>query len=398
MEKSGYVDIDALQAQTSLEEAARLCGITLDVRGQGKEMRIDCPFGCGGDHSGRKEVAINVDNPQKVFMCHAYTCKFRGNLLTLMHGWRTGGKPAGGRMAGADFQRVKKLLAEKIAARTTASLVERKVTAEQSPVPAPARNTALIDSPDERIRELYNIDEKFVVEVSNMNPAAAAYVRHHPCLSPESMKKWRVGYVPSDGGGDKRGWSLRGNIVYPVLSEDGKVLSWVGRDPAYEEKERDFSQLLPEVRAKKEPPAKHRFPKGFHRGMELFGQEASRLREPGCREFIATYGIVVVEGFNDVIGLDSLGVPSVGIMSNRMTEPQGEKIVRWAKRLAGGKVLLMFDCEPSGSDGAKEALWYFAEQQLDVRLVWTPKTHQGKFSGQQPESLSLSDVDAMFLH
>ena len=40
-------------------------------------------------------MAINVENPQKVFLCHAYECKFRVNLLTLMHGWLTGSKPTG---------------------------------------------------------------------------------------------------------------------------------------------------------------------------------------------------------------------------------------------------------------------------------------------------------------
>ena len=397
MEKSGYVDIDTLQAQTSLEEAARLCGITLDVRGQGKELRMDCPFNCRGDHGGRKEIAVNAENPQKVFMCHSYSCKFRGNLLTLMHGWLTGGKPASGRMVGADFQRVKKLLADKIVTRTTASLVERVVDANQPPSPAPLRNSALIDSPEEKVREIHNIDGKFVVEVSGMNPAAAAYVRRHPCLTPESMRKWRCGYLPNDGGGDKRGWSLRGQIVYPVLSEDGKVLSWVGRDPAYEEKDREFSQLLPEARASKEPPAKHRFPKGFHRGLELFGQEANRLNEPGYREFIEKNGIIVVEGFNDVIGLDNLGIPAVGVMSNRITETQMAKVSRWARRLSSGKVVLMFDCQESGIEGMKAALWGFAQLKLDVRLAWSPSMHEGCFANRQPESLTQDEVSQLFL-
>jgi hypothetical protein len=93
---------------------------------------------------------------------------------------------------------------------------------------------------------------------------------------------------------------------------------------------------------------KRRFPKGFHRGMELFGQQAERLRKAGYREFIARHGIPVVEGFNDVIGLDNIGVPAVGIMSNRMTEMQGDKVTKWATQLAHGRVTLIFDCEPSG--------------------------------------------------
>ena len=225
-----------------------------------------------------------------------------------------------------------------------------------------------------------------------MNPAAAAYIRRHPCLSSESITKWRCGYLPNDGGGDKRGWSLRGSILYPVLSEHGHVLAWVGRDTQYEQKERDYQQLSPAERSSKDPPAKHRFPKGFHRGLELFGQQASRLKEPGYREFIQQHGLTLVEGFNDVIGLDNLGVPALGIMSNRMTEPQGEKIARFAKQLGINRVNLMFDCEASGVEGAKDALCFFAEHQIDVRLVWSPTMHDSKFKGWQPESLSEADL------
>jgi Toprim domain-containing protein len=208
------------------------------------------------------------------------------------------------------------------------------------------------------------------------------------CGSFVSMKKWRSGILPLHSGDDKRGFSLRGNVIYPLLSEDGNVLAWIGRDPNYEQKEREFARLSPTERAEATAPMKHRFPTGIHRGLELFGQQASRLKEPGYRESIARHGIIVVEGFNDVIGLDNIGVPAVAVMSNRMTEMQGDKVAKWAKQLANGRVTLMFDCEPSGIEGAKEALWFFAERQLDVRLAWTPWMHSGKFVGKQPESLS----------
>ena len=390
----GYIDVDRLQAETTLADAAAKCGVPLDVKGTGPEIRIDCPFGCAGDHCGRKEIAVNTENPQKVFQCHAYECQFRGNLLTLMHGLLTQSKPSGGKLKGEEFQRVKRLLAGSAAPAVASS---HGAPAEQRPAAAPPllKNAALMDAAEERVRELHNLDEKLLRDVAAMNPAAAAYVRRHPSLSSESMAKWRCGYMPHDGGGDKRGWSLRGNILYPVLSEQGKVLAWVGRDVQYEQKEREYQQLSPAERSGKEPPAKHRFPKGFHRGVELFGQQASRLNEPGYREFIACHGLVIVEGFNDVIGLDNLGVPALGIMSNRMTEAQGDKIATWAKQVAGNRVNLMFDCEQTGVDGAKEALWFFAERQLDARLLWSPAMHGRVFSGRQPESVSRDEISVL---
>ena len=67
---------------------------------------------------------------------------------------------------------------------------------------------------------------------------------------------------------------------------------------------------------------------------------------------------------------------------------QIEKVARWAKQLASGKVSILFDCEQTGDDGAKEALWLFSERGLDVRLGWSQAMHGEAFKGRQPENLS----------
>jgi DNA primase len=126
----------------------------------------------------------------------------------------------------------------------------------------------------------------------------------------------------------------------------------------------------------------------FHRGVELFGQHASRLKEPGYRETIARNGIIVVEGFNDVLGLDSLGIPAVAIKSNKITDKQVAKVERWSKSIAGGKVTLLFDADDAG---AKECLWLLVQRGLDVRLGWSQTMNGGKFKGRQPESLTAEE-------
>ena len=99
----------------------------------------------------------------------------------------------------------------------------------------------------------------------------------------------------------------------------------------------------------------------------------------------------MVEGFNDVIGLDTLGVPAVAIMSNAITEAQVFKVERWARQIANGRVSLLFDADEHGDAGAKEALVKFAERGLDVRNGWSRAMHGGKFAGRQPEMLSLEE-------
>jgi 5S rRNA maturation endonuclease (ribonuclease M5) len=387
MTNSKYSSVDDLQAQTTLQEAAAKCGATVEVHGTGRQVRLDCPFGCAGDHAGRRELSVDTGNPQKVFACHAYGCQVRGNLLALMHGWLTGSKPTGGRLKGDEFKRVRNVLVGDTgqAAPAADQQAGRKGADKK---PEPSRNLPLALSTNEKARELTTLDEKFLRDVAVMPPAAAGYVRRHSCLTVATMEKWRVGVLPLDGGPDKRGWSLRGQVIYPVLSEDGKMLAWVARDPQFEAKDEAFTALPPEQRAKEKKPAKHRFPVDFHRGLELFGQQAERLNEPDYRETIAACGILVVEGFNDVIGLDAIGVPSVAIMSNKITEQQVAKVERWARALAGGRVSVVFDADPAGDDGAKEAHWQLAQRGLDVRLGWSRAMHGGRFTDRQPETLT----------
>lgn len=386
MPPSQYRNVDELQAETTLQEAAAKCNATIDVHGTGRQVRLDCPFGCPGDHAGKRELSVDTGNPQKVFACHAYQCSVRGNLLTLMHGWLTTTAPTGGKLKGEEFNRVRRVLAGALNPLPSGTSPAAASSGPEAKA-EPARNVPLAESENEKARELVTLDEKFVRDVAHMPPAAASYVRRHPCLVPQAMAKWRAGVLPQDGGSDKRAWSLRGQLLYPVLSEHGQLLAWAARDPQFEAKEEAFKAMPPDARAKEKPPAKHRFPVDFKRGTELFGQHASRLNESGYRETIARVGIIVVEGFNDVIGLDSLGVPAVAIMSNKITEQQVAKVERWAKLLAGGKVTLLFDADDAGDAGAKEALWLLAERGLDVRLGWSRAMHGGKFAGQQPEGI-----------
>lgn len=395
MNRPAYLSIDDLQAQTTLEEAAAKCGLALEPQGRGDNVRIDCPFGCAGDHVGRREISVNVANPQKVFLCHAYACnQFRGNMLTLMHGWLTGARPTGDKLKGTEFAHVRKVLAGQAAPLPSPAPSDAAPVSAVAAAAEPLRNVPLIESANEKARGLASLDEKFIVDVAAMGPPAAAYVRRHPCLSPASMRKFRVGYLPLDGGGDNRGFSLRGQIIYPMLSEDGQILAWISRDPRFEEKEDAFNRLSPEQRGKEPRPHKHHVPSTFHRSVELFGQHAARLKEPGYRETVARLGIIVVEGFNDVIGLDNISMPAVGICSNKITDAQVGKVETWARQLAGGKVTLFFDADSAGDDGAREALWLLSQRGLDVRLAWSQRMHGGAFSGRQPEDITLAEWNA----
>jgi len=387
--KRGFVNVDELQAKTTLEQAAEACGHSLtEIRRSGKEARIPCPFHNAAETD--RSLAVNVEHPQKVFICHSYQCRVRGNLLLLMHGWLHGNAPPGGKLTGTAFREVRDILT-RIHGEVVAAIAEVETTAQdnakatreaKAKAQRVIQNKPLKESDNEAASELVSIDEKFVRDVAQVNPAASRFLRQRPYLTPEVMAFFRMGYLPADGGGDKRGWSLRSHIIYPMLDESGELLAWIGRDPSYEQKHQEWEQA---GKVKREP-TKYRFPKGFHRGLELFGQRL--LVDQAAAAKLQETGLIVVEGFNDVIRLWTLGQPSVAICSNDVAEGQLEKIAGLANQHGGGRVTLLFDCQETGDTGAKEALWKIAQTGVSVRLGWSRTMHGGKFADKQPEDLT----------
>ena len=239
------------------------------------------------------------------------------------------GEHAEGKPRGERFKQIladlRAMIAGTVAPAPPPPATESRSPAESAPGKRPLVNPPLSASPNERARALVKLDEKFVVDMAQMSPRAASYFRHRPFLTPEVCRRWRMGYLPRDTGGDHGGGTMRGAIVYPMLSETGEVLTWFGRDPEYEARHQEWSSGGKQGRE----PEKFHFVKGFHRGLELFGQH--RLAEEGVAEKLSGLGLLVVEGPNDVMALDALGVPGVGLCSNTVTKEQTAKIACLAK-------------------------------------------------------------------
>jgi hypothetical protein len=388
-EKPGFVNVDEMMRQVTFEQAAAYYGVSLpEIHRVGNEIRTRCFLNCGhGEQTGDRALAIQAEHPAKIWRCHQYGCGKGGNLVSLCDLLKPGphseGKPR--------VERFKTIIADLLA--MTRGQAPQAASAPESPPAAkpaaprkqpPRANVPLAQSDNERARGLVNLDAKFIVDVAQMSPRASSYFRSRPFLSPEVCKRWRMGYLPRDTGGDHAGGTMRGKIVYPMLSESGEVLTWFGRDPEFEAKHQAWVAGGKQDRE----PEKFHFVKGFHRGRELFGQH--RLHEEGAKEKLAGLGIVVVEGPNDVIALDVLGVPAVGLCSNTVTGEQVEKISQLAHAVGGGVVTLMLDCDAEGENGARLALVEIA-QHCPVRLAWSSSMHGGTFKGRQPESLTADE-------
>jgi hypothetical protein len=386
---SSFARVEELMPQISVEQAARYYGVTLpELKRVGSETRTACFLNCGKTkETGDRAIAIQCDDPLKKWHCHQYGCGKGGNLVGLCDLMKPGQNAGGGPVRGQRFKEIR----DDLLAMTGGQAVSQSQSPpmQAQPVPPPPAlkvNVPLKDSDNERVRAVLNLDQKFVVDIADMSPAASAYFRKRPYLTPEVCKSWRLGYLPRDvGGKDKSGGTMRGKITYAYPNETGDVLTWFGRDPEHEAKKEKW-----EKSDRKDPePEKVHFVKGFHRGSELYGvhaiqgEVAEKLRAIGC--------LPLVEGPNDVIRMSLLDVPAVALCSNRITREQAAKVAALARDLVpGGVVGILLDVDEPGLDGARQCLGYIS-QVGPVRMLWTDRMFGGKFKGRQPENLTPED-------
>ena len=380
---AGYInDVDQLIEQTSVDQVLSHYGKRLTESTSG-EHRMECLFNeaCADSQYGNLTEKLN-DAVNRIY-CHS--CGVRGNLLTLIHGLKRHEALAGGRLRGDVFKASIAKLRE-IAGDTTS--VSQPVLADNQPATDNAQSLLpkLVNVPPvrhdkeaaQKIADLYN---DLVTDVAEMSPKAAEYVRQWRWMTSELLDKWGVGWIPGNG----RSLFRKGYLVYTHRNERGEIVSYSGRDLSFEEK---WGKWIREGRPEGKKPGKHRFVQGFHRGLELYGGHAGRLEEPCVRESLARRGVVVAEGMNEVLRMETLGVAAVGLGSNKATDAQIEKLVRFARNAGGNRVVLLPDCDEEGESAFKELLWKLNEASISVRLGCSSTMFDGKFAGRQAEDFT----------
>ena len=397
MPKPRYVNnVDELIDQTRPWEAATYYGYAWPEGKTSGNVRLPCLFNDSCNQSSYGALSVNVDRVHTPIYCH--TCGTRGKIIELMWGMKHGRPFTGDQLRGAEF---KEILTDLQAIRnrefpptpplnqqSVPSLAGKQPTAAnaEQDEPEPLVNIPLKDQ--EKTKGLVNLWEDLITDPGEMPPAAAAYFRKRPWLTPEVCRKWKMGYLPRNGRS-----LMRGLIVYAHQNVAGDIISYSGRDAAFEEK---WQQWVRDGRPEKKRPNKHRYVKGFHKGIELYGEIAERLQDRKLKESLGKHGLIVVEGQNDVMRLDCLGIAAVGLCSNKATDTQIDIIEQISRQASQGKITLMPDLDEEGEAGFKELLWQLVSRKIAVKLGWSSQVSDGKFAGMQPEYLNSDDTEELF--
>jgi len=159
------------------------------------------------------------------------------------------------------------------------------------------------------------------------------------------VSQFGLGYCP-------RG-ILAGRIAIPIHNPHGDLVAYAGRHP-------------------KGKAPRYKFPSGFHKSLELYNLHRAKHEAP-------QRGLVLVEGFFDVIALWQLGMPNaVALMGTELSTAQEALLVQHTDR-----VVLLLDGDEAGRSAMQELLPRLARR-LFVRTVELP-------DGVQPDSLEQGD-------
>jgi hypothetical protein len=384
------IDVDSLQQQLSVRQVAGYYGFELPAGfDDAGEQRMRCPCASCTGRNDDRSVSINASDPFKRWKCHRenYGCGAQGNLVTLAYCFRHGTMPPGGKPTGKEFFAIAQELEAIAGGKPRCDVAVAPDPAVREDVAAVVEcrpNVPLAQSDNENARNLVDLNRELSIDLTALSPPASAYARRRPFLLSEAIaRECRCGYMP---GSSKS--SLRGQWVFGVQNEQGEPLAWIGRNVRYDEEQ---PKWIAGGRQGREP-MKYRFPNQslFRRGLELYGQEF--LGDERFAHSLKRYGIIVVEGFNDRLRLHELGIMSLALMSNRITDEQCQRLVGFAAGYGGSRVGVMLDADGPGDDGAKDTLWRLHEAGVDAYLVWSQKKLGGKFVNRQPEGLSGAEL------
>lgn len=192
-------------------------------------------------------------------------------------------------------------------------------------------------------------------------------------ISPEMQRRFRIGYALKDGAAtinflQQKGHSLKtienagialvrasgmsdqnaGRLIFPLSDDEGRVVGFSARSLVKKEGEPKYVNS-PESTL-------------FHKSRLLYNYHQAKVRAKNDNF------IYVVEGFLDVIALETIGISSVvAIMGTAFTKEQAGLL-----RRLNVEVRLCFDSDHAGQMAMMKAMPLLDRENVNYRLVLTP--------------------------
>jgi len=205
--------------------------------------------------------------------------------------------------------------------------------------------------------------------------AAREYIRHRG-ITPESVKKWQLGFAP-DGWTDIVDAASQKKIPARLLVEGGLAVRREGGDGLYDKFRNRLMFPITDVTGKVvgfggrtlgNDPAKYMNSPAtvlFDKSNTVYGLQQAR------HAIVSEGTAVVVEGYMDCLMCHQFGVENVVAgLGTSFTASQAHLLRRYAN-----KIVLLFDSDVAGAAASSRALEICLEEGIDIKLAFVP---QGK--------------------
>jgi DNA primase len=344
MPKTKFVDFKAVKAAITMEQVLEHYGLLHQFKRSGDRLSGPCPI-----HKGSSPTQFSVSIEKNAWKCFS-ECKHGGNVLDFIVKMEDVSILAAANKAIEWFH----LDHEKMTGDSNHEAEEASESVRQREVskPRPASSTVL-EQDGGRPQGPPNKPLQFRLD---------KLVREHPYLTErgltlETLVDFGAGYCAKG--------TMAERIAIPIHNPDGEVVAYAGRYPD-------------------EPPEgtpKYKLPPGFRKSLELFNIDRAAKEPPEVT-------MVIVEGFFGCMKLHQHGCRRVvALMGCTMSAAQEELIKKHTD--SRSQVIVMLDEDEAGRAGRED----IAQRLSKFCFV---KVHTFAQEGQQPEDLSLEEVNDIF--
>jgi DNA primase len=347
------VDIALVRNSVTIEQILAHYGLLETLIRKGDSLVGPCPI-----HGGKNKTQFSVSIPKNAFRCfgdcssHARLHNGGGNHISfviVMEGIEEPDDPDQHKAA----RKAALLMAEWFDINSKPVKWKPPQSSQTAPVRPPTVSTTEAPAEPDEKETLLNKPLPFTLQ--DLDPT-------HPYLkdrnfNQETLKYFGVGYYGGRG-------MMKGRIVIPIHDADGTLVGYVGRWPGDEPPEGE---------------GKYKLPHGFHKSILVYNLN----RAKACAR---QHGLVVVEGYFDVMRLYQLGIcHAVAIMGSSLSEVQADLIIEAVG--PQGKVTLLFDGDESGRTCTDHVLSQLSGRAY-VKALRLP-------DGVQPDHLTLDTLKAL---
>ena len=305
-ESSPWIDVNEIKRQVPIEAVLQHFGLLDKLKGRGAQLTGHSPF----REDSRPSFSVNLDRG---------VWNDLGGRPTGPDGREVPGNVVGLMMAfeRCSFRDALVLLQEKF----IGSVNEEEVAAQEMR----GQTQEALRNEETEVTE----NTPFGQELRGLRTAGIRYFEDKG-ITEKTMKTFGTGYC-------SRGL-MKSRVVFPIRNVKDEIMAYAGRAV------RDDQE---------ESGGKYRFPSGFKKHLELFNIDRI-AQDAETRKAVKDFGIILVEGFADVMRVHQNGFPNVvGLMGTDFHEAQ-KKMLTDPELNPTRRITIFLDNNEAGQKGRRE--------------------------------------------